>query len=106
MTLADDFGDLMTDTVELQTKTGRGSAGDILASPVPVANVMVMQARKLVRDSSGDLTTSTLQILVEPDRARAFTLGSLVVFDNRRPAAVLQVAVDTHVMDAAVVSCE
>lgn len=78
---ADVFADWLTQTVTRQTLLGNTANGPKHGDPVPVTDVGVEHARRLVRDSDGREVVSETTLYV-PAGSPAFTTGDLVTYDG------------------------
>ena len=87
---ADIFADWLTQTVTRQTLLGNTANGPKHADPVPIEDVGVEHARRLIRDTDGREVISETTLYVPPDKP-AFALGDLVTHDGG-VATVLRVA--------------
>lgn len=88
-------------TVTVETKTGRGSNGDVFAAPVTLSpatgnGVLADDAIKLVRNANGDEVVSNTQIAGPLTIAGLFTPGSKVTTSTRTARVI---AVNTADVD-------
>lgn len=90
--MASDFADFNTETVSVETASAGAGMGPSFASAVPVAGVQVDEARRLVRDESGQQVVSEASIYDETlAHATLFTFGSRVTLPTGRVARVIAV---------------
>lgn len=82
---ADDFAPT---TVTVETKTGTGANGDVFATAAPVL-VFLEDARKLVRDGTGQQVVSESTLYADPADAALFTPDSKVTLPTRVARVIL-----------------
>ena len=82
----------MVHTVSVATKTGEGSYGPVLATPVTVAGVQVDEETRLVRSPTGAEVTSSTTIRGPLPKADQFTVGSQVTLPSGDTTTVLSLS--------------
>ncbi|QYC54351.1 head-to-tail stopper [Microbacterium phage Pickles13] len=87
---ADIFDEWLTQTVMLRSLLGMTAEGPKHADPVPVDEIAVEHARRLVRDSDGREVVSETTLYV-PDGKAAFATGDEVIIGGVT-ATVIRVA--------------
>jgi hypothetical protein len=73
---------LLTDTVTVETFSGSGAFGSVVADPVNV-KVKADTTRRLVRDADGAEVVSELTLFVHPDDEAKFTPESKLSYSGR-----------------------
>lgn len=81
---------LLRESVSVQTATGEGAYGPVLAAAVTVA-CKASWIRQLVRDANGVEVLSDLTLHVRPDDQATFTPGSVITYETYK-STVLAVA--------------
>ncbi len=72
---------LLLESVSVQTNSGEGAYGPVLAAAATVA-CKASWRRQLVRDANGEETVSELTLHVHPDDEAKFTPGSALTYEG------------------------
>jgi len=92
---------LLRESVSVQTKSGEGAYGPIVAEAATVA-CKASWRRQLVRDANGEEVVSELTLHVHPDDEARFTPGSALTYEGYA-TTVLSVAPERRPSETVVV---